>query len=175
MHNFIDLVEWGTKFTLNALNDAFERTVAELQTSGATIHVKSLQMIRYQKAILSVGMFSIFEAELQTILGGDFAFKEASLVLKNEGEYDLAIRFDDFREAINVLKHGRGRSYDNLVSRASLLPFRVRLPGEGFFYEGDVSEIIILIEVDDTFVSNCAEVINKVSAVIRRPRRCPDL
>ena len=172
MHSFIELVEWGTKFTLNALNDAWEKTTAELQTSGATILVKSLQMLNLQKATLTVGIFSIFEAELQHALGGKYAFQTASKILKSAGKYELAIRFDDFREAINVLKHGRGSSYDRLVSRASSLPFRVMLPDENFFCEGDVAEISTIIEVDDVFVNNCVEVICNVSAVIRRARPC---
>lgn len=69
-----------------------------------------------------------------------------------------------------MLKHGRGRSYDALVAKAGALRFRVKLPGEAFFCEGDVSEVSTLIEVDDTFVLSCAEVIREVSVAIRRAR-----
>ncbi len=70
-----------------------------------------------------------------------------------------------------MLKHGRGRSYDALVSKASALPFKIKLPTEAFFFEGDVSEISTLIEVDNEFVINCAQVISDVSEVIRSERK----
>jgi hypothetical protein len=69
---------------------------------------------------------------------------------------------------VNVLKHGRGRSYDALVAEAVTLPFRVKLPEEAFFNEGDVSEVSALIEVDDRFVLLCADVINQVSIVLNK-------
>lgn len=67
-----------------------------------------------------------------------------------------------------MLKHGRGRSYDALVAKSENLHFRVKLPGEAFICEGDVSEVSTLVEVDDTFVISCSEVIHEVSEVIRR-------
>ena len=79
-------------------------------------------------------------------------------------------RFDDLFLAINVLKHGRGRSYDALVAKAKALPFRIKQPDESFFFEGDVSEVSTLVEVDDAFVQHCGKVISDVSGVIRRVR-----
>jgi hypothetical protein len=64
-----------------------------------------------------------------------------------------------------VLKHGRGRSYDALVKKASALPFRVKRPGESFFCEGDIAEVSTLVEVDDAFLLSCAEIIREVSLV----------
>jgi len=48
------------------------------------------------------------------------------------------------------------------------------LPGENFFDEGDVSEVSTLIEVDDKFVLNCAELIEQVSKEMRNefPNYC---
>ena len=88
--------------------------------------------------------------------------------MDREGEAVLKDRFSDLQLAINVLKHGRGRSYDALVAKAGALRFRVKLPGEVFFCDGDVSEVSTLIEVDDSFVLSCAEVIREVSEAIRR-------
>jgi hypothetical protein len=73
-------------------------------------------------------------------------------ILEHEGETALKDSFVDLQLAINVLKHGRGRSYDALVAKSDRLPFRIKRPGEAFFFEGDVSEIATLIEVDDAFV-----------------------
>lgn len=170
MHSFTELVDRCTVFTLETLREANEGTIAALQTSGATSMVKTLQMIQLQKAILSVGMFSLFEASLQDGLNCSNGFGEATNILEHEGEFDLKERFVDLFMAINVLKHGRGRSFDALVAKAGRLPFRVKLPGEAFFFEGDVSEVSMLIEVDDSFVQRCADVIGEVSEVIRRVR-----
>ena len=59
MHNFSELVDRCSIFTLGALKDVEERTIEALQTSGATSLVKTLQMIRLEKTILAVGIFSL--------------------------------------------------------------------------------------------------------------------
>jgi hypothetical protein len=167
MHNFDDLVYRGTSFTLRALKEVNSKVIEELQTSGSTIAVKNLQMIQLQKAILAIGMFSLFDSILQERLSCRNGFEEVKKRLIQTGKVELHNRFDDFVCAINVLKHGRGRSYNALVSKSESLPFRLKLPGEYFFDEGNVSEISTLIEVDDKFVLNCAELIELVSKEIR--------
>lgn len=170
MHRFTDLVYRSTAFTLAALREANKRTSDALQSSAATSLVKTLQMIQLQKAIQAVGLFSLFDAMLQDNLNCKDGFREANDILDREGQAVLKERFNDLQLAINVLKHERGRSYDVLVAKAGALRFRVRLPGDSFFYEGDVSEISTLIEVDDSFVLSCAEVIQEVSEAIRKAR-----
>ena len=71
MHEFDELADRCAAFTLSALREANEKTIEMLQTSGATTLVKTLQLIQLQKAALAVGMFSIFEAELQNRLGSN--------------------------------------------------------------------------------------------------------
>jgi hypothetical protein len=112
-------------------------------------------------------MFSLFDSILQERLSCRNGFEEVKKRLIQTGKVELHNRFDDFVCAINVLKHGRGRSYNALVSKSESLPFRLKLPGEYFFDEGNVSEISTLIEVDDKFVLNCAELIELVSKEIR--------
>jgi hypothetical protein len=167
MHAFSELVQRSTAFSLNALEAAQQRVVEELQTSAATSLVKTLQMIQLQKAISAVGMFSMFDAILQGRLQCADGFQDAAAFLEANGEAILKERFSDLQLAVNVLKHGKGRSYDALVQKAGSLPFRVKLPGEAFFNEGEVSEVSTLVEVDDAFVLLCAEVINAVSASIQ--------
>ena len=171
MHNFEELIYRGTTFTLSALKEENSKVVEELQTSASTISVKNLQMIQLQKAILAVGMFSLFDSILQEGLSCRNGFEEAKKILTQKVKIELHNNFDDFICAINVLKHGRGRSYDILVAKSSSLPFRIKLPGQNFFYEGDVSEVSTLIEVNDNFVLNCAELIEQVSREIRN--ECP--
>jgi hypothetical protein len=171
MHNFTNLVDRCAAFTLGALGAAQEKTIDALNDSGATTFVKALQMVQLQKAISAVGMFSIFEAMLQDELGCDDGFSEAMSVLNHQGDGNLRERFHDLQLAINVLKHGRGRSYDTLIAKAPALSFRVKLPGEELFCEGDVAEVATLVEVDDTFVLQCAEVIQEVSVAMRKAGR----
>lgn len=168
MHSFDDLADRCATFTLETLRNANERTVKALQTSAATPLVKTLQMIQLQKVIFAVGMFSIFEASLQDRLSCSDGFRGAEAILDQQGEHELKERFSDLAAAINVLKHGKGRSYDALVAKAGKLPFRVKLPNEDFFFEGDVSEVSTLVEVDDEFVQRCGSVIGHVSEVLRR-------
>jgi hypothetical protein len=167
MHNFDELVEIGTEFTLKALNETFGKIEQELQASSHTPLVKGVQMIQLQKAILATGMYSMFEAELQNSLACNDGFKEAKKILLQKGETDLVDRFNDFYLAINVLKHGKGSSYNALVAKSKNLPFRLKLPSEYFFDEGDVSEVSTLVEVDDNFVLNCAELIRKISDILK--------
>jgi len=65
MHPFSELVQHSTAFTLKALEVAQKTVVEELQHSASTPLVKALQMVSLQKAISSVGMFSMFDAILQ--------------------------------------------------------------------------------------------------------------
>lgn len=166
MHAFHELAEHGMEFSLAALNEAYAKVIEALETSAETRLVKALQMMQLQKAVLAVGMFSMFEAMLQDGLNCTDGFREAAALLDAKGETALREGFSDLQLAINVLKHGRGRSYDALVGKANGLPFRLKLPDEHFFNEGDVSEVSTLIDVDDAFVRRCAVVIREVTVAL---------
>lgn len=166
MDAFSDLVQRSTAFSLNALEVAQNNVIEGFQTSAATSLVKAAQMIQLQKAISAVGMFSMFDAILQDQLQCPDGFKGAAALLEAKGESLLNERFSDIQLAINVLKHGNGRSYDALVQKVGTLPFRVKQPDEAFFNEGVVAEVSTLVEVDDSFVLLCAEVIHDVSVSI---------
>ena len=170
MHSFTELVDRCAVFTMETLNSANEKTIEALQTSAATSLLKTLQMIQLQKTIFAVGMFSIFEAILQEGLNCTNGFDEAKKILDKEGELDMKSRFDLLILAINVLKHGKGRSYDALVANAKSLPFKVKLPNESFFFEGDISEVSTLVQVDDAFVELCGYIIREVTVIIQRVR-----
>jgi len=163
MHQLTELIDRCTIFTLETLGQINEKVIEALQRSSATSLVKTLQMIQLQKVILSVGMFSIFEANLQDNMRCINGFDTAKKILNMRGKTDIKERFEYFYLAINVLKHGFGRSYDTLVAKVDRLPFKIKLPNESFFFEGDVSEVLTLIEVDDIFVQNCSNVIKDVS------------
>jgi hypothetical protein len=170
MHAFTELLGRGTSFILSTLNEATAKTIEALQTSAATSFVKNLQMVQVQKTIMAVGMFSLFESMLQDTLECRDGFAEAFKILDEDKAAALQELLSNFQMAINVLKHGRGRSYEALVAKSASLPFKIKQPKQEFFDEGDVSEIRTLIEVDDAFILGCAQVIEDVAAVIRRRR-----
>ena len=111
----------------------------------------------------------MFEAKLQDGLECENGFREAKSILKDENENALNESFGDLILAINVLKHGRGRSYDLLVAKSDALSFRVKHDDDGY-PEGDVSEITSLVQVDYDFISHCVETIENVSEVVTRVR-----
>ncbi len=166
MHSFEELAQYCTDYMLGTLGETKQQVFDELQNSGATRLVKALQMIQLQKAISAVGVFSIFEAMLQQLIGGKHSFDEVEKILEREKEVELKKRFYAFKLAINVLKHGEGTSYKAL-EKIPDLPFRISRPNE-MFDEGDVSEISTLVEVDDDFVEACADLIREVGEVVRR-------
>jgi hypothetical protein len=169
MHSFVELIDHGTAFTLDALNRVQGTTVDALESSGATPLVKALQVVQLQKVTLAVGMFSIFDAVLQDALGTADGFAEAERLLVSNEEHLLHHEFRLYRLAINVLKHGRGSSYTKLLAEPDL-QFNLKQPDQSFFLEGDVSEVDTLIEVTDSFVQRCAELIRDVAAVIKALR-----
>jgi hypothetical protein len=168
MHSFADLVSRSTNFALFTLKEAEDEVIEALQTSGATRHVKNLQMIQLHRAVIAVGIFSLFESTVQDRLECRDGFAAVRECLERLGEVDLGNRFSLFVSAVNVLKHGRGRSYDALIAMGADLPFRIKRPGEDFFSEGDVSEVATLIEVDDRFVRECAGLVAQVAGVINK-------
>jgi len=62
MHSFAELVDHSTNFGLFTLKEAEDKVIEALQTSGATRHVKNLQMIQFHRAVIAVGIFSLFES-----------------------------------------------------------------------------------------------------------------
>jgi hypothetical protein len=122
-------------------------------------------MLRLQKAVLATGMFSLFEALLQDKYGWEYPYSSLDQKLRELGRTDLADPIKDYNLSINVLKYGTGRSHAELMARKETLPFRISVPGHAFD-EGDVSEIGILIDVDDRFVRRCAELIDQATAII---------
>jgi hypothetical protein len=138
----------------------------QLQEHPTSVHIKNLQSLRLQYAVTAVGTFSIFEADLQRELEARDGFREVRFLLEKEGQHELLQRFDLFKHAINVLKHGSGRSYEALRSFEGNLPFRIKQEDEDFFDEGDCTEIQTLVLADDDFVRNCAEIVHQVSDVV---------
>ena len=138
----------------------------ELQTSAATSFVMGLRVLNLQRAVTAIGMFSLLESLLQERVGWDKPFNKLPDYLKNLGKAALADTFIDYKNAIYVLKHGRGRSYEALLKRQHELEFNVKLPEDVSFIEGRVDEVQILIDVNDDFVIRCAETIEEIAECV---------
>jgi len=166
MHEFENLVFESTQFTLTSLKKVNDNALKALEVSAPTSAVVALKMIGIQKAIFATGMFSIFEASLQDTLQCEDGFEGAKKILEDKKLLDLHDRFNLYFLAINVLKHGKGASYNKLLEHVNL-PFNMKKMGQNFFDEGDVSEIPTLILVDDQFVLDCAQLIEEVSESVK--------
>jgi hypothetical protein len=163
MHAFSELISIAVRTSLIAFSENENSINIALQESASTPLVKGLQTISWQRAILATGIFSLFEAHLQNQLGCKNGFKECSEILKNENQTKLNSKFQNFKLAINVLKHGKGSSYNQLIANIDSIPFDILQKDEECFYEGDVSEITTLIKIDDAFVLDCLDIICKIS------------
>jgi len=168
MHPFEKIIDYSKSSEIFALDELEGNIIQQLQTSAATPLVVTLQALNFRRAAFSVGMFSMLEAYLQDSVSEYYAFKSVKNILIENGKVELATKLNQFILAINVLKHGRGRSYDELVAMTATLPFVIKKPDQHFFYEGDVSEIDTLIQVDNEFVNRCAEVIYDIITELRR-------
>lgn len=166
MHNFSDLLSHAVSSTLNDISIKHQNICEELQHKADTPLVIGLKTLQMQKAILATGMFSMFDAELQKMLSCENGFKECKKYLSENEENELLKELECYIDAINVLKHGKGRSYNSLSARVQDLPFTIKMPDQNFFFEGDVGEIETLIEVDDKFINDCVKLISKISSVI---------
>jgi hypothetical protein len=121
-------------------------------------------------------MFSIFESLLQDCMQWTEPFDSLNVYLRKHQRDTLAQTVGDYKLAINVLKHGRGASYEGLLARGAELEFNVKPKGDYFFFEGDVSEVVgVLVDVDDRFVRRCAALIEEASALIRSEEQLGEL
>ena len=155
------------EFTLSCTRETENRISNALQTSAATSLIMGLRVCRFQRAVVAIGMFSLFESLLQDRMCWDAPFRELPYHLKTLSKTELAQVFEDYKDAINVLKHGKGPSYERLLERTTQLEFRVKLLGTHFFEEGDVSEVQTLIDVNEHFVMRCAEIIEEIALLLR--------
>lgn len=81
--------------------------------------IEELRAATVTLELLAVDIFSLFEARMQHhFRRGPFSRKLKSLLLDAQ-QTDLADRFHQYYLAINVLKHGKGASYRELLNAPS--------------------------------------------------------
>ena len=158
MHSFANHCERSTNILLRLLKDEENTVFKQMETSAATINILLLRDFNHTRAFYTIGMFSSFEAVLQSYSYKSFQAVKDTLEANNSMK--LLKRFNIYKDAINVLKHGKGSSYDRLKKKVNL-PFTIKYCDEPF-YEGDVSEIDTLIDVDNEFIVNCVDLIRDV-------------
>ncbi len=128
-------------------------------------------MINLQKSFFFIAVFSYYEALLQERLGCENGFEEAKCILKENNENVLLENFLELQLIVNALKHGKGRSYSNLLENQDRkINIKIKELDEAFFDEGDIDEISTLIEVNNEFIEQSIEIINQVSSKIQKYR-----
>ncbi len=89
--------------------------------SGSDTQVKELHDATVALELAAVDIFSVFEARMQHhFRRGPFSRKLETLLLESN-KTDLADRIHQYYLAINVLKHGKGASYRELLKAPSTL------------------------------------------------------
>ncbi len=84
--------------------------------SGTDASVEDLRAATAALELAAVDIFSVFEARMQHhFKRGPFSRKLTALLLASE-QQDLADRVHQYYLAINVLKHGKGASYRELLN-----------------------------------------------------------
>jgi len=84
--------------------------------NGSDAQVEELRAATVALELTAVDIFSLFEARMQHhFKRGPFSRKLKSLLLESE-QTDLADRVYQYYLAINVLKHGKGASYRELLN-----------------------------------------------------------
>ncbi len=95
--------------------------------NGSNANSKELTDMIVSLELAMVDIFSTFEARMQHhFKRGPFSRKLKSLLL-DAGETDLADRVHQYYLAVNVLKHGKGASYRELLNAPSCL-FEIKTP-----------------------------------------------
>ncbi len=151
---------------LGYVDDVNDKIAGRLETEASNGLIDGLRTCTIGRSIIAVGLLGVFEALLQQHFGWQNVPADLDNALRGAGQDDLADRLTDNRDAINVLKHGRGRSYERLLSRGDALPFLIKGRGEPFFDEGDVSEVTRLVEADSQFIDASVAIITEIREVL---------
>lgn len=118
--------------------------------NGTDAQVEELRAATVALELAAVDIFSVFEARMQHhFRRGPFSRKLKSLLLE-AGQTDLADRLHQYYLAINVLKHGKGASYRELLNAPSAL-FVVRSSDNIIADEAHASASLVDISVPGFF------------------------
>ncbi|WP_288939555.1 hypothetical protein [uncultured Roseovarius sp.] len=150
----------------------FDEDISELHKlmddqGGQTVFVNGLRVAVVQIEIAAVGVFSLFEARMQPYFPNGPFYKLLKTYLVNVDQSELANDVWNYYLAVNVLKHGSGPSYEELLKSPDL-PFVIKRSGDLLFDEGDVAEPEGLIHVTASgFFHGLIETLSRVYGVLR--------
>ena len=118
----------AAQVTAKAFENRISETLKLMDGSvGTDAQVKELRRATKALELAAVDIFSIFEARMQHhFKRGPFSRKLKALLLESK-ELDLAERLHKYYLAVNVLKHGKGASYRELLNSPTSL-FDVKSP-----------------------------------------------
>lgn len=163
----LELVARAVRSFLRSIKEDQDRLYEVGRHSASNSLVIGFRLVTMRCAVAGIGAISILESMLQDTYDWQRPFEALNDHLRRHGLHEIADRFQDFRAAVNVLKHGRGRSYDGLQRQGRELAFRVKPPDEPCFEEGDVAEIATLVEVNPEFLRNCSEIIEEIVTALK--------
>lgn len=155
------------RITAQEVQVALDQIHCQLQTSGAPRLLCGIDICNTQLSTTAVGIFSIHESRLQSEYGWSAPFDEVIKILSGNGFTAEATAFEDYRLAINVLKHGIGSSHKKLFAKAANLPFKVRGTANDLQDEGDVCPPSDLIVMSATFLEQCCDIAETSYAVVK--------
>ncbi len=144
-----------------------EDIYSALETSGATRLLSGIDVCNSQVALSLVGVFSVYELRLQTTIGGDKPIDDLIRRLASAAHSSDAAALDDYRLAVNVLKHGLGPSHNTLLARKSRLPFKVQANFGELAIEGDVCPPSDLVIVSTEHLEQCCDLIERTWAFVQ--------
>ena len=151
---------------------AYEKCISDSlkQMDGQALsdtQVEEVRMATTSLEIAAVDTFSIFEARMQHhFRRGPFSRKLKSLLLKSD-QADLAQRVHHYYLVINVLKHGKGASYRELLNTPTS-PFVLK-PSEDILPE-DAPLLLIDVRVPDFFDGLTKTLLEAYHFLENRPR-----
>ena len=134
---------------------AFEDRILEISKltggqPGSKAQAEDLRAATASLEMIAVDTFSLFEARMQHhFRRGPFSRKLKTLLLES-GQTDLAERVHQFYLAINVLKHGKGASYRELLKTPHTL-FVVKLSEDVIVDEAQAVPSLIDVSVPGFF------------------------
>ena len=114
--------------TAKLSEDRISQALFHIGGSNETdLHAKELRRASKALELVAVDIFSIFEARMQHhFKRGPFSRKLKTLLLASK-QPDLADRLHKYYLVVNVLKHGKGASYRELLKSPTFL-FAVTAP-----------------------------------------------
>jgi len=163
----IQTVVTAARATASQVKGSLDEISAALETSGATHLLSSIDICNAQVALSLVGLFSVFESRLRTAVGGDKPIDDLIKRLNSACHTADALAVDDYRLAVNVLKHGVGPSHKKLIKRAAALPFQVQEYAGGLASEGDVCPPSDLVIVSTEHLDQCCDLIERTWAFVQ--------